>query len=196
MKSAVVRFALLSLIVATVAIRVHAVSARDSLVASFDVDLALKSLIESQGFPLKPNPAKPATILSMAVYFQRPDCAEPSVVVPFSLNFEALPFLARIVPSQSYTQTFLYLDGEWPTQSRIRMFIEWLKHAVLEVTGNTRYLPVKTAVVLAEPSSGRGLAPIDWRLIWDKDWNRALVQRRKLDVPERRTARMVSRAPS
>lgn len=195
MKSTVIRFALLSLIVAAVAIRVHAVSTRDSRIASFDIDLAVKSLIENQGLPLKPNPAKPATILSMAIYFQRPDCAEPSVIFPFSLNFEALPFLARIVPSQSYTQTFLYLDGEWPTQSRIRMFIEWLKHAVLEVTGNTRYLPVKTAVVLAEPSSCRGLAPIDWRLIWDKDWNRAAVQRRKLDL-ERSTARMVSLASS
>ena len=92
MKSTVIRFALLSLIVAAVAIRVHAVSTRDSRIASFDIDLAVKSLIENQGLPLKPNPAKPATILSMAIYFQRPDCAEPSVIFPFSLNFEALPF--------------------------------------------------------------------------------------------------------
>ena len=118
---------------------------------------------------MKSNPAKPSSVRSSAVYFQRPDCAEPSVVVPFSLNFEALPFLARIVPSRSYTQTFLYLDGEWPTQSRVRMFLEWLKHAVLEVAGNTRYLPVKTAIVLAEPSSCRSPAYIDWRLIWDNE---------------------------
>jgi hypothetical protein len=179
MRPAVIRLALLLLIVVTAAIRVHAVQTRDSLEASFDIDIAMKSLIESQGLALKPNPKKPPSILSSAVYFQRPDCTEPSVVVPFSLNFEALPLLARIVPPQSYTPSFHYLGKEWPTQSRVRMFIEWFKHAVLGVTGSTRYLPVKTAVVLAEPSSCHGRTAVDWRLIWDKEWNKATVQARQ-----------------
>lgn len=184
MRPVVIRFALLSLIIVTVAIRMNAVRTRDSLDASFDFDLAVKSLIESQGLLLNTNPAKPPSVLSSAVYFQRPDCAEPSVVVPFSLNFEALPLLARIVPPQRYTQTFHYLGGEWPTQSRVQMFLEWLKHALLEVVGNSRYLPVKTAVVLAEPSSCRSPAPIDWRLIWDKGWNKAPVRGRQPDLQE------------
>jgi hypothetical protein len=134
--------------------------ARDSLDASFDLDLAVKSLITSQGLPLTANPKQPPSILSSAVYFHRPNCSEPSVVVPFSLNFEALPLLERMVPSQGYKQSFHYLGGEWPTQSRVRMFAEWFKYAVLDVIGNAHYLPVKTALVLAEPSSCHNLVAL------------------------------------
>ena len=52
MRPVVIRFALLSLIIVTVAIRMNAVRTRDSLDASFDFDLAVKSLIESQGLLL------------------------------------------------------------------------------------------------------------------------------------------------
>ena len=184
MTTTVIRLALLSMIIVIAAIRMHAVKTRDALDASFDVDLSVKSLIESQGLTLKTNPKQPPNILSAAVYFQRPDCAEPSVVIPFSLNFEALPLLARIVSLQSYTQTFHYLSGKWPTQNRARMFIEWFKHAVLEVTDNTSYLPVKTAVVLAEPLSCHSPTLIDWRLIWDKERNKAAAQRCSLTCRE------------
>ena len=93
-----------------------------------------------------------------------------------------LPLLARIVPSQSYTKTFHYLGGEWPTQSRVRMFIEWLKHTVLELGSSTRYLPVKTAVLLAEPSSCPSPTLIDWRMIWDKERIMSAVPGRQTDL--------------
>ena len=51
------------------------------------------------------------------------------------------------------------------------MFVEWLRHAVLNVVGASRYLPVKTAVVLAEPADCKVGTSIDWTLIWDKAWN-------------------------
>lgn len=176
MKSTAARLALLLLLIATVGIRLHALRSRDAMIASFEIDLAVKTLIGEYGFPLQENPAKPPSILSSAVYFQRPECSEPSIIVPFSLNYEALPLLARIVPMQSYTHTFIYLDGNWSVQNRALMFVEWFRHAALDLVDTTRYLPVKTAVVLAEPMACQTPARVDWRLIWDRGWNRAHLE--------------------
>ncbi len=178
MKSAAVRSALLLLLIVTVAIRFHALRSRDAMIASFEIDFAVETLIKENGLPLKENPVKPPSILSSAVYFQRPECSEPSVVVPFSLNYEALPLLARVVPMQRYSHTFIYLDGNWPVQNRVLMFVEWFRHAALDLAGTTRYLPVKTAVVLAEPTACQRSTRVDWRLIWDRGWNRARIEER------------------
>lgn len=178
MKSTVARIALLLLMIMTVGIRFHALRSRDAMIASFEIDFAIKTLIKEYGFPLKENPAKPPSILSSAVYFQRPECAEPSIIVPFSLNYEALPLLARIVPMQSYSHTFIYLDGDWSVQNRVLMFVEWFRHAALDLVDTTRYLPVKTAVVLAEPTVCQTSARVDWRLIWDRGWNRTRIEGR------------------
>jgi hypothetical protein len=168
MKSTVARIVLSLLLLSTVAVRVHALQSRDTMVASFDIDAAIKSLIRENGFPLRENPAKPPSILSVAVYFQRQECAAPSVVVPFDLNFEALPLLARVAPPQNYTHSFFYLDGTWPEQDRVRIFGEWLRHAVLNLAGATPFLPIKTAVVVAEPAACQASVRLDWRGIWER----------------------------
>jgi len=62
------------------------------------------------------------------------------------------------------------------------MFAKWLRHAALNVVGATRYLPVKTAVVLADPMDCKVDASIDWKLIWDKAWN----EHRRIGQGERR----------
>ena len=124
---------------------------------------------------------KPPRVLSNAVYFQRPQCARSSVVMPLSLNYEALPYLNRVV-TEGYSHRFIYLDGAWPAQARMPMLVEWLRHAVLNVVGASRYLPVKTAVVLADPLDCPINASIDWRLLWDKAWN----EQRKIGKGERR----------
>ena len=36
-------------------------------------------------------------------------------------------------------------------QSRIALYAQWMKHVVLSLAGLTRYLPVRTAVLVAEP---------------------------------------------
>lgn len=176
MKATAARLALLVLLVTTVGIRFHALGLRDAMISSFEIDLAVKTLISESGFSLKENPAKRPSILSSAVYFQRPECSEPSIVVPFSLNYEALPLLARIVPAQSYSHTFIYLDGNWSAQNRVLMFAEWFRHAALNLVDTTRYLPVKTAVVVAEPAACQTAARVDWRLIWDRGWNKAHLE--------------------
>ena len=163
-------------LVTAVSIRVHAVGSRDQMVASFDIESTITTLIRQQGLPIGENPARPPSVLSSAVYFQRPECAEPSVILPFSLNHEALPLLARLVPMQRYSYTFIYLDGSWPEQNRLLTFVEWFRHASLDLADATPYFPVKTAVVLAEPALCRISTDIDWRLVWDKAWNRTRLE--------------------
>ena len=176
MRSTVARIALLLLLIMTVGICLHALGSRDTLIASFEIDLAIKSLIGEYRLPLKENPVKPPSILSSAVYFQRPECSEPSIIVPFSLNYEALPLLARIVPMQRYSHTFIYLEGNWSVQNRVLMFVEWFRHTVLDLANTTRYLPVKTAVVLAEPRQCQTSVRIDWSLIWDRGRNKTRIE--------------------
>lgn len=181
MTSAFVRIAILVAVLATVAIRHRAVVSRDALVGSFDIGGAIETLLRQHNLTLQENPVKPPRVLSHAVYFQRPQCSHSSIVMPLSLNYEALPYLNRIV-TEGYSHRFIYLDRTWPDQARLSMLVEWLRHAVLNVVGASRYLPVKTAVVLADPVDCSSNASIDWRLLWDKAWN----EQRKIGQGERR----------
>jgi hypothetical protein len=181
MTSALARIGLLLAVIATAVIRHQAVVSRDALVESFDIGGAIKTLLRQNGLALLENPAKPSRILSIAVYFQRPQCAQHSVVMPLSLNYEGLPILDRIV-KEGYDHRFIYLDGAWQAQSRVPIFVEWLRHAILNVVGASRYLPVKTAVVLADPADCPVDASVDWRLLWDKTWN----EQRKVGQGDRR----------
>jgi hypothetical protein len=181
MTSALVRVAMVLAVLATVAIRHQAVVSRDALIDSFDIGGAIETLLREHHLTLRENPVKPPRMLSSAVYFQRPECAQSSVVMPLSLNYEALPYLDRIVTA-GYAHRFIYLDGTWLAQARVAMFVEWLRHAVLNVVGASRFLPVKTAVVLADPVNCKVDASIDWKLIWDKAWN----EHRRIGQGERR----------
>jgi hypothetical protein len=181
MTSSFVRVALLLTVLATVTIRYQSAVSRDALVGSFDIGQAIETLLREHNLALRENPVKPPRVLSHAVYFQRPQCAGSSVVMPLSLNYEALPYLNRVV-TDGYSHRFIYLDGAWPDQARLPMLVEWLRHAVLNVVGATRYLPVKTAVVVADPVDCTVDASIDWRLLWDKSWN----EHRKIGRHDRR----------
>jgi hypothetical protein len=181
MTATFVRVAILLTVVATVAIRYQSAISRDALEGSFDIGGAIETLLRDHNLALRENPIKPPRLLSHVVYFQRPQCARSSVVMPLSLNHEALPYLHRVV-TEGYSYRFIYLDGTWPGQARLPMLVEWLRHAVLNVVGASRYLPVKTAVVLADPVDCTINASIDWRLLWDKAWN----EQRKISRGERR----------
>ena len=48
------------------------------------------------------------------------------------------------------------------------MFLEWLKYAALDLVGASPYLPVKTAIVLADPPNCHPAEIIDWRVLWER----------------------------
>jgi hypothetical protein len=48
------------------------------------------------------------------------------------------------------------------------MYLEWLKYAALDLVGASPYMPVKKAIVLADPPNCHPAETIDWRPLWEK----------------------------
>jgi len=64
--------------------------------------------------------------------------------------------------------TFFYIDRDWREQSRPAMAMQWIKHLVLNVFDASPYIPVKMAIVLADPPNCRPAQAIDWRPVWQR----------------------------
>jgi hypothetical protein len=171
MNRRLVRSLCLLTLVGSVAVRFQANLSREAMVAGFDVGAGVTDVIRQRGYALRENPIKPPKVLSSVIYFQRPECDRPSLVLPYYINAETLPLLARLT-SPGFHYHFYYMDGAWSEESRVAMFFAWAKYAVLDVFGASQYVPVKKAIVLAEAPDCRPAAPIDWRSVWQKDGRR------------------------
>jgi hypothetical protein len=140
---------------------------RETTMTEFDAGAAIAQVLHSHGLQLRENPVKPPKVLSVVVYFQRPDCDRVSLVLPYFINAETEPLLARVTEPGS-ERHFYYLDASWREQRRVAMFLEWLKFAALDLVGASPYVPVKKAIVLADPPNCRPADTIDWRPLWAK----------------------------
>ena len=58
------------------------------------------------------------------------------------------------------------MDSSWREQQRVSMFFKWVKYALLDLVGASPYVPVKRAIVLADPPNCRPADVIDWRVLW------------------------------
>jgi hypothetical protein len=171
MNKAVIRALCLLALVASIAVRVQSNRTREAMMSDFDVGAAIEDVIRAHGYVVRENPVKPPRVLSVVVYFQRPECEQASLVLPYFINAETQPLLARVT-RPDFDRHFFYLDRAWSEQSRVAMFFEWAKYAVLDIVGASRYVPVKKAIVLAEAADCHPAAPIDWRPVWQKDRDR------------------------
>jgi hypothetical protein len=179
MKLAAIRFCLLLIILASVAIRHHTVQSRDQTIAGFDARAIISGLVLANSMTLRENPVKPPRVLSSIVYFQRQGCADESIAMPFSLNMEALPLLDRVLVKTDYRRRYIYLDQTWHQQNRMQMYLLWMKHAVLALASTSPFVPTKLAVVVADPIGCDTADPIDWRLVWDLKHQRSLAETQK-----------------
>jgi hypothetical protein len=171
MNKAVLRSLCLLVLVASMAVRFQASRARDAMMTDFDVGAAVTEVIRQHGYVVRENPVKPPKVLSAVIYFQRPGCDQASLVMPYFINSETLPLLARVA-RPDFDRHFFYLDRSWNEEARVPMFFEWAKFAVLDIFGASQYIPVKKAIVLAEAPDCRPAAPIDWQSVWNKDRSR------------------------
>jgi hypothetical protein len=181
MNKAVIRSLCLLALVASIAVRVQANRTREAMMTDFDVGAAVTGVIQEHGYVPRENPVKPPKLLAAAIYFQRPECDRASFVLPYFINAETLPMLARLNKPE-FDRHFFYLDGSWNEQNRVSMFFEWVKYAVLDIFGASRYVPVKKAITLAEPPDCHPAVPIDWRPVWDKDRYRNAVNGRNASI--------------
>jgi hypothetical protein len=171
MNRAVIRGLCLLVLVASVAVRFQANQTREAMTTDFDAGAAVTDVIRKHGYVVRENPIKPPKLLSAVIYFQKPECDQASLVLPYFINAETSPLLARVT-SPDFDHHFYYMGRSWNEQVRVSMFLEWAKYAVLDIFGASRYLPVKKAIVLADPPDCHPAVPIDWRPVWDKDRHR------------------------
>jgi len=155
-------------VLASLFVRLHGLRNRDEIVATFDVDTAIRDIILDHGFPLRENPVKPPKVLSRAIYFQRPECSRPSLVMPYALSSEVLLYLDQAI-EPSFERRFIYLDKSWEAQNRFAMYFEWSKNVFLGGFGKPRYFAERTALLVAEPSDCNRSDAIDWQLVWNRE---------------------------
>jgi hypothetical protein len=168
MKWVLLRGLLLAVLVASVAVRFETNRSRETMVDDFDAGAAVEAVIRARGYAVLENPVKPPKMLSRVVYFQRPECQRASLVLPYFINEEVVQLLSRVT-GPGFESRFFYIDRDWHEQARAAMVFYWIKHAVLNVFGASPYLPVKMAIVLADPPDCGSKQTIDWRPIWERD---------------------------
>ena len=178
MTKTVFRGVLLLTLLLSLAIRFQSNQARETLISEFDASSAVAQVLRSHGLQLRENPVKPPLLLSVVVYFQRPECDRVSLVFPYFINAETEPLLSRVT-EPGFERHFYYMDLSWPEQHRVAMFLEWAKYAVLDLVGKSPYIPTKKAIVLADPPNCRPADMIDWRTLWEK---KRLREKKRLPV--------------
>ena len=96
MNKPVFRSLCLLALLASIAVRVQANRTRDAMITDFEVGAAITDVIREHGYVVRENPVKPPKLLSSVIYFQRPECKQESLVLPYAINAETLPLLARV----------------------------------------------------------------------------------------------------
>ena len=169
------RSLLLLTVLASLVVRFRGLRSQDEVLATFDVDSAIREVVLDFGFALRENPVQPPKVLSQAVYFQRPECRQASMVMPYALTSELLPFLAQAI-KPGFARRFFYLDKSWEeAPSSLAMFFERGKN---EFFGHFRKQYFSTegmgmvAILVAEPVDCNRIDSIDWRRVWDKERHR------------------------
>jgi hypothetical protein len=163
----IVRAVCVLVLLLSLGVRLRADWSRTAVMSEFDTGGAIAEVLQSHGLQLRDNPVKPPKVLSVVVYFQRPECDRVSLVLPYFINAEIDPLLARVTEPGSQRH-YYYLDGAWREQHRVSMFFKWLEYAALDLVGASAYVPVKKAIALADPPNCLPTETIDWRPLWEK----------------------------
>src|SRR6476620_435754 len=130
MNRAIIRGLCLLTLVASVAVRFQANQTREAMTTDFDAGAAVTDVIRKHGYVVRENPIKPPKLLSAVIYFQRPECDQASLVLPYFINAETLPLLARVT-GPDFDHHFYCMSRSWNEQDRVSMLLEWAKYAVL-----------------------------------------------------------------
>lgn len=168
MSKSLVRGLCLFALVASLALRIQANQVRLAMLNDFDIGAAITAVISEHGYGLRENPVKPPKMLAAAVYFQRPECSQPSFALPYLISTEARPMLTRLNKPE-FLRSYFYMERSWREQNRVSMVMEWMKYTVLDIFGASPYVPFKQAILLADPPGCTSRASIEWRAVWDRN---------------------------
>jgi hypothetical protein len=111
-----------------------------------------------------------------AVVVEAPGCSGPVTVRTIDLDYWEGAWLQQVLEPNA-SRRFVYMDGAWPTVSRIRLRLERLRHKVLALLGMSPYATELPPLLVLEPPGCHIASTIDWRLMWDRQ------MLSKLDLP-------------
>jgi hypothetical protein len=154
-------------LILSLALKYRATTEKTLVEGTFDMRAAVIGLTRTHGWIEEAASAAPRQSLLSFMHFAAPGCSRATIVAPVALNLEIVSLIGRVV-APDYGKRFIYIEHEAPVQSRIALYAQWMKHVVLSLAGLTRYLPVRTAVLVAEPPDCHASRDVDWRLIWER----------------------------
>lgn len=128
---------------------------------------AVIGLTRTHGWIEQAPTVAPRQSLLTFMHFAAPGCSRAAIVAPVAFNLEIVSLIGRVVATD-YGKRFIYIEHEAAAQSRIALYAQWMKHVALSLAGLTSYLPVRTAILVAEPPDCHASRDVDWRLIWER----------------------------
>jgi hypothetical protein len=155
------RAAFLTLLAATVAGRIWVVLAPPvSMLAVVDAVLThegYRSHLRTEGADHQP----------FAVAVEAPGCSGPVTVRTIDLDYWEGAWVQEVLEPDA-SRRFVYMDGVWPTVSRVRLRLKRLRHKLLALLGVSPYVTAVPPLLVLEPSGCHVADAIDWRMIWDR----------------------------
>ena len=167
MKRNVLRSVLLLGLLTSLLIRHSSIGERSQLLDNYNTEEVICELLRENRLTVLHNPVLPPKTLSRMVYFQRPGCDKKSIVMPFSPNNDAMRIFRRL-NKPDYNLHFHYFDRSWSRQHRATLFALWIRHTFLSVINASSFVPVKEAILVADPPGFTDEDPVPWHMVWDR----------------------------
>lgn len=169
MNVAILRIVLLGTLLVSLTVRHQAINAsnEDTLDSSFKT--VVQSFVQHNQLRLANNPYKPASLLGSLTYFQRAECDQPSVAMPFRWNLEPMAIL-REVKKTGDTHSFWYFDQHWSEERlpRASAFAWWLWYSAADVLGKSDFHPSNYVLAIVDPKNCTVRSEPDWQQLWRK----------------------------
>lgn len=164
----VIRLGLFCLIVTALLVRLNAIEARERLDDQVSMTAQIGAIVAAAGFDALDNPVAPPRLTHDAVYFQRPDCPGVSIAAPYSFAVDAQAVSTRLKLDGQQVR-HVYLDRDFASQSRPAFYVQWFAASLAGAVGLSPYLPLKIALLIAEPGACVDRQTPDWSQAWRLD---------------------------
>jgi hypothetical protein len=104
--------------------------------------------------------------------FETPGCSGPVLVVAH-MFFEEEPVM-DFARQRGDILRYVYIDRVWDKPDRPALLVARMKYAALASFGLTPYVPWGHLLLVASPPRCEIAAAIDWRNMWNRDYNTAI----------------------
>ncbi len=169
MSAVSVRLVLLVTLVVSLTIRHQAISASAEPSLDSTFQSVVQKFVRANQLTMVRNPYKPDSLLASLTYFQRKECDQPSIAMPFRWNLEPMAIL-RELKKTGDTHEFWYFDQHWQQERlpRSAAFVWWLWYSAADALGQSDFYPSNYVLAIVNPKGCLVSAEPDWKQLWRK----------------------------